>query len=120
MNQVNWSCIDTELTYVCSESRYAPYSNFRVGAALLATSGKIYSGCNIENCSYGLSNCAERTAVFKAVSCGDLKFRAIAITSDVSSQFTYVYLTGSKARILLLTIDKFTQVPLRSMSSGFI
>jgi cytidine deaminase len=60
----------------------APFSRFRVGAALLATDGTIYSGCNVENSSYGLTMCAERTALFKAVSEGERRFRAIAIVSD--------------------------------------
>lgn len=58
---------------------YSPYSHFRVGAALLTKSGKIYHGCNIENAAYGPSNCAERTAFFKAVSEGELQFDAICI-----------------------------------------
>ena len=58
---------------------YAPYSKFRVGAALLAKDGKIFGGCNIENAAYGPSNCAERTAFFKAVSEGVREFTAIAI-----------------------------------------
>lgn len=58
---------------------YSPYSHFRVGAALLAKSGKIYRGCNIENAAYTPTNCAERTAFFKAVSEGELKFEAICI-----------------------------------------
>lgn len=61
------------------ESSYSPYSNYMVGAALISLSGKIYKGCNIENASYGGTNCAERTAVFKAVSDGERKLRAIAI-----------------------------------------
>jgi cytidine deaminase len=61
---------------------YSPYSKFRVGAALLDSNGKIYTGCNIENSSYGLTICAERTAVFKAISEGAKKFRAIAVVSD--------------------------------------
>jgi len=58
---------------------YAPYSHFRVGAALLTVNGTIYGGCNIENAAYGPSNCAERTAFFKAVSEGEKEFAAIAI-----------------------------------------
>ncbi len=61
---------------------YSPYSRFRVGAALLTRSGKVIKGCNIENSSYGLTICAERTAIFKAVSDGYKKFKAIAIATD--------------------------------------
>jgi len=58
---------------------YTPYSNFKVGAALLSKSGKVFGGCNIENAAYGPSNCAERTAFFNAVSSGERQFEAIAI-----------------------------------------
>ena len=58
---------------------YVPYSHFHVGAALLARNGQIYTGCNIENAAYGPTNCAERTAVFKAVSEGTKDFTAIAV-----------------------------------------
>jgi cytidine deaminase len=61
---------------------YAPYSRFRVGAALLSSDGKIHAGCNVEISSYGLTICAERTAIFKAISEGQRKFRAIAVVSD--------------------------------------
>jgi cytidine deaminase len=61
---------------------HSPYSHFRVGAALLTSTGKVFTGCNVENSSYGLTNCAERTALFKAVSEGHKKFKAIAIASD--------------------------------------
>lgn len=60
---------------------YTPYSKFKVGAALLTKSGKIYTGCNIENAAYTPSNCAERTAFFKAVSEGETSFKAIAIVA---------------------------------------
>ncbi len=62
---------------------YSPHSNFRVGAALLSKTGKIFTGCNIENSSYSLTICAERTAIFKAISEGQRKFRAIAISTDL-------------------------------------
>lgn len=61
------------------EKAYAPYSKFHVGAALQTTSGEVFDGCNIENCSYGLTNCAERTAIFKAVSEGHTKIAALAV-----------------------------------------
>ena len=61
---------------------YAPYSNYPVGAAILAADGRIFSGVNVENASYGLSICAERTAVFKMVSAGVQQFLAVAICTD--------------------------------------
>jgi cytidine deaminase len=64
------------------EKAHAPYSNFRVGAALRTKSRKIYSGCNIENASYGLTLCAERVAIFKAMSEGEREFDAIAVVCD--------------------------------------
>ena len=61
------------------ENSYSPYSHFAVGAALLSTDGQVFTGCNIENSSFGATNCAERTAIFKAVSEGVKDFKAIAI-----------------------------------------
>jgi cytidine deaminase len=64
---------------------YAPYSKFRVGAALLTKTGKIYTGCNIESVSFSPTVCAERTAIFKAISEGEKEFKAIAAISDLEA-----------------------------------
>ncbi len=64
------------------ENAHAPFSDFRVGAAVRAKSGRIYSGCNVESASYGLTCCAERTAIFKAVSEGERGFEAIAVVTE--------------------------------------
>jgi cytidine deaminase len=76
---------DKELIASAAEARgraYAPYSNYTVGAAVLTASGEIYAGCNVENASYGLSVCAERTAAFKAVCAGEREFAAIAVVTE--------------------------------------
>ena len=65
-----------------SKFAYAPYSKFKVGAAILAKSGKIFTGCNVENASYGLTVCAERVAIFKAITKGVRNFVAIAIYTN--------------------------------------
>ncbi len=67
------------------ENAHAPYSNFRVGAALRAKSGRIFGGCNVENATYGLTLCAERVAIFKAVSEGERGFDAVAVVTDADS-----------------------------------
>lgn len=69
------------------KNAYAPYSKFRVGAALLTNDGKVFAGCNVENAAYGVTNCAERTALYAAIAAGYRKFSAIAITSN-SEQHT--------------------------------
>lgn len=102
------------------ENSYAPYSGFRVGAALLAKSGKAYTGCNVENAAFAPTNCAERTAVFKAVSEGEREFSAIAIVGGrgqelsslcapcgVCRQVLAEFCDGN-FRILLGTPEKFS------------
>lgn len=79
MNQLVKKAIDAR------KKAYAPYSKFKVGAALEATNGKIYTGCNVENSSYGLTVCAERVALFKAVSEGVKKFKRIALVAETKS-----------------------------------
>lgn len=104
------------------DNAYTPYSKFNVGAALLTKDGNVIEGCNIENASYGLSNCAERTAIFKAVSEGTRGFAAIAIAADtegpcspcgacrqVIAEFCAptmpVYLTNLKGDVLETTVE---------------
>ena len=73
-----------KLAQVAMKNSYSPYSKYAVGAALLCKNGRVYLGCNIENASFGLTNCGERTALFKAVSEGEREFSAIAIASNGS------------------------------------
>ncbi len=75
-----------KLAEKAKENAYVPYSKFHVGAALLTKSGKIFTGCNVECASYGGTNCAERTAIFKAISEGEKDFEAIAIASDIKGE----------------------------------
>ena len=84
------------------EMAYAPYSHFRVGAALLTKEGKIYRGCNIENVAFTPTNCAERTAFFKAVSEGEKEFAAIAVTGDADD---YLYPCGVCRQVMVEFCD---------------
>nr|WP_274542161.1 cytidine deaminase [Clostridium tetani] len=87
MNKIDYK----ELIKKAMEARelaYVPYSNFKVGAAILTEDNNIYNGCNIENASFGATNCAERTAIFKAISEGKTKIKAIAILGR-KDEFTY-------------------------------
>ena len=106
---------------------YSGYSNFRVGAALLTSDGIIFEGCNVENSSYGLTICAERSAVFQAVASGKTKFRAIAITSDdhgfitpcgacrqVLAEFAprlEIILTNAAGKKKVTSLDKLFPIP---------
>ncbi len=67
------------------ENAHAPFSGFRVGAAVRAKSGRVYTGCNVENASYGLTICAERVAIFKALSEGERGFEAVAVVADTEN-----------------------------------
>ncbi|HHV73244.1 MAG TPA: cytidine deaminase [Thermoanaerobacterium sp.] len=71
-----------EMAKEAREKAYVPYSHFKVGACVITDNGNTYKGCNIENSSYGLTNCAERTALFNAYSNGDRKIKAIAVVAD--------------------------------------
>ena len=88
LNQIGISRVSDDdliaLAKAAMQFSYSPYSHFKVGAALLAKNGQVFTGCNIENASYGVSNCAERTALFKAVSEGVRDFSVIAITAEKS------------------------------------
>ena len=84
---------DLELLLKAIEARelaYAPYSNHKVGAALVGKSGKLYLGCNVESAAYSPTNCAERTAIFKAVSEGEREFTAIAIVGGLGEKLSEV------------------------------
>lgn len=84
------------------EQAYCPYSGFAVGAALLTEDGTLYTGCNIENASYGLTNCAERTAIFKAVSEGHRVIKAIAVTGGKQggTPDAYAYPCGACRQVM--------------------
>jgi cytidine deaminase len=90
-----------ELIKIASEEKnnaYAPYSGFKVGAAVITDTGNMYTGVNIENASYGATNCAERTAIFKAVSSGERKIITIAISSDSED---YIFPCGICRQVLV-------------------
>lgn len=100
---------NTELLSYAEEAMrlaYAPYSGFMVGAALLTKSGKVYTGCNIENSSFGATNCAERTAIFKAVSEGEKEFVKIAIVGGENGKLAdFCYPCGICRQVLSEFVD---------------
>lgn len=84
------------------EKSYSPYSGYKVGAALLTAAGKVYTGCNIENASYTPTNCAERTAFFKAVSEGERSFEAIAVVGGKGDKPTdYAWPCGVCRQVMM-------------------
>lgn len=102
-----------EKAYEGRNNAYAPYSKFKVGAAVLMENGKIYTGCNIENASYGATNCAERTAIFKAISEGNRKICAIAI---VGADDEYTYPCGICRQVIAEFADENTEIILGKKS----
>lgn len=108
-----------ELVQEALEARkqaYVPYSGFQVGAALVS-GGKVYRGCNIENASYGLTNCAERTAVFKAVSEGNNKIEAIAVVADTEGP---VSPCGACRQVLAEFCDSGTKIYLSNLHGNTV
>ncbi len=87
--------------FLAREMAYVPYSKFAVGAALLTSDGKIYKGCNIENAAYSPTNCAERTAIFKAVSEGEKQFDAIAVCGGFEEDTQYCFPCGVCRQVLM-------------------
>ncbi|KGK87985.1 MULTISPECIES: cytidine deaminase [unclassified Clostridium] len=99
------------------EFAYVPYSNFKVGAAVLMEDGSIYSGCNIENASFGATNCAERTAVFKAISEGKKEIKALAEIGDIE---TYTMPCGICRQVISEFISEDIDVILIKNKSDFV
>ncbi len=95
---------------------YSPYSDFKVGAALLSSSGKVFTGCNIENASFSPTNCAERTAFFKAISEGEKGFLKIAIVGGLNGKITdYTYPCGVCRQVMREFCDEnFTVIIAKS------
>lgn len=93
--------------YEAMQYSYSPYSGFKVGAALLCKNGNIYTGCNIENSAYSPTNCAERTAFFKAISEGERDFKAIAIVGGKDGEITdYCYPCGVCRQVMAEFCDR--------------
>ncbi|MBE6068970.1 MAG: cytidine deaminase [Clostridium lundense] len=99
------------------EFAYVPYSNFKVGAAVLMEDGSIYSGCNIENASFGATNCAERTAVFKAISEGKKEIKALAEIGDIE---TYTMPCGICRQVISEFISEDIDVILIKNKNDFV
>lgn len=99
------------------EKAYCPYSKFKVGAAVLFDSGNTYGGCNVENVSFGATNCAERTAIFKGISEGETKIKAIA---EVGSLEEYTYPCGICRQVLCEFADEDLVIILGTSEEDYI
>jgi len=106
------------------KNAYAPYSKFKVGAALLTTAGKIFLGCNIENASYGMTNCAERTAIFSAVAQlgPKIRIRAVAVVNNQNAPCSpcgacrqVIFQFGPEAMVYFLGSAGWTQMPIADL-----
>lgn len=111
------------------KNAHAPYSKFKVGAALLTRSGKVFSGCNVENASYGMTNCAERTAIFSAVARlgPKMEIRAVAIVNDQDAPCSpcgacrqVIYEFGPEAVVLFKSAKRWKELPIaKLLPEGF-
>ena len=101
-----------------SLNAYVPYSHFAVGAAVMTSDGEIYSGCNIENQAYSVTNCAERTAFFKAVSDGVRDFRAIAIVGGLNGVLRNYCAPCGVCRQAILEFEKNAPHPIEILLAG--
>jgi cytidine deaminase len=106
------------------ERAYAPYSHFRVGAALLTSEGNVFSGCNVENASYGLTNCAERTAIFSAIaqSGPGINIRAISVVNDQNARSSpcgacrqVIYEFGPDAIVIFPSESGWKELPITAL-----
>lgn len=96
---------------------YTPYSKFKVGAAVLTKNNMVFQGCNIENASYGLTNCAERTAIFKAVSEGKNEFEAIAIVGETDGPISPC---GACRQVIAEFCDENTKIILANLKGDYV
>jgi len=113
-----------EAARAATKNAYAPYSKFKVGAALLTARGDLFQGCNVENASYGVTNCAERTAIFSAVAQGgpDLEIRAIAVVngrgvpcSPCGACRQVIYEFGPDATVFFLSSTGWKELPIADL-----
>lgn len=106
-----------EAALIAREKAYVPYSHFKVGAALITEDGRLFTGCNIENASYGAANCAERTAIFKAMSEGYTTINALAVVGDVEN---YTYPCGICRQVIAEFSNKDTVVIIAKSKSEYL
>jgi cytidine deaminase len=113
-----------EAAHAAMKNAYAPYSKFQVGAALLTTSDALFTGCNVENASYGITNCAERTAIFSAIAQlgPKMKIQAIAVVNSQNAPCSpcgacrqVIYEFGAKATVVFLGAKGWKELPIEKL-----